>query len=89
MSARDVVLCVAGGCSRAASQGDYCHDHWEPAGHRPGFACTAALTDADYAQLRAQVAADAAPLFLLALNFLLGREVEALASEAAALEAGS
>lgn len=87
MSARDVNICLWGDCHLVAAYGDFCFEHREPPG--PRLAATPRLSDVDYARLRVQVAADAAPLFLLAMNFLLSREVQALAEEAAALEAGS
>lgn len=88
MSARhdDVTLCAEPDCGRAARWDSYCVEH----APRPPLVTPFShdLSDAEYAQLRARVAADAAPLFLLALQFLLGQQVQAIVEEALALEAG-
>lgn len=88
MSARhdDVILCAEPGCPRAAAYRSRCIEHSATPPRVTSIAHD--LSDAEYAKLRAQVAADAAPLFLLALQFILGRQVKTIVDEALALEAG-
>lgn len=65
-----VTLCAWQGCHRLADHGPLCRDH-----HRRivpvETVATLELTDAELAQVRADVEAKAAPLFLLAMDWLV------------------
>lgn len=65
---RTIDICAENGCGRAARNGPWCEDHRQAAGPR---IVTAELTDHDIATIRAEVNAKAAPLFLIAMDWIL------------------
>lgn len=69
-----VVLCSAPDCPRTASYGPYCVAHRGRHETPPG-AVAVELTDEELDIIRDQVEADAAPLFLIAMQFIAAQEV--------------
>jgi hypothetical protein len=69
---RAVSLCAEPACRRAAHWGPWCDDHRPSTGPR---LVTAELTNDEIAQIRAEVNAKAAPLFLIAMDWILRRQL--------------
>ena len=65
---RTIELCAHHECGRAAHWGPWCDQHRQAAGPR---LVTAELTDTEIATIRAEVNAKAAPLFLIAMDWIL------------------
>lgn len=76
---RTISLCAEPGCPRAAAWGPWCGDHRPAAGPRIGVAHD--LTGDQYDAIRAEVNAKAAPLFLLAMDFILRKQLANLGVE--------
>lgn len=84
MAGNVVMLCAAEDCPRAASYGPWCVSHRQ--GRRdPQPPHAGEMSADDVAYWQARVAADALPLFLKAMQHLLGQQFAALVDEAAAL----
>lgn len=75
---RSVVLCAEEGCPRAAAWGPYCNEH-----RRVGFQTLVApdLSASELAEVKAKVAADAAPLFVLAIRWIAQQQMVRLGLE--------
>lgn len=71
-----VTLCAEPGCPRAAAHGPWCGEH-RPATVRaePSVAVAHNLSRDELAALRHQVEADAAPLFVIAMNWIARQQV--------------
>ncbi|MGH9001904.1 MAG: hypothetical protein ACRDYV_02130 [Acidimicrobiia bacterium] len=67
-----ITMCSEAGCSRAASHGPWCREH-RPA--PPGDPPTTLLSADQLEAVRQQVEADAAALFVLAMNWITRRHV--------------
>lgn len=67
-----ISLCVEHGCPRAARWGPYCDEH-RP--HVERVIAAPNLTDAELENLRAKVSADAAPLFVIAWNWIARQQM--------------
>lgn len=76
---REVALCAEPGCPRASSWGPFCGDHRPAAGPRIGIAHD--LTADEYDTIRAEVDAKAAPLFLLAMDWIVRQQLAELGVE--------
>lgn len=74
-----VTLCAEAGCPRAASHGPWCGDH-RPLRQAPEPTVAVAhdLTREDIGALRSQVEADAAPLFVIAMNWVARQHIAQL-----------
>lgn len=88
VGAKIVALCAYAGCPRAAANSPWCAEH------RPRFAPDIGsvvvahdLTEDEYITLRGHVEADAAPLFVLAMNWIAGQQVARLGVGLDAIEA--
>lgn len=77
---RSIAMCARSGCPRAANYGPYCDDHRQPG---PGVVTALDLTDEELDAVRAEVDARAAPLFLIAMDWILGRQLTRLGIELA------
>lgn len=81
-----VIMCSEAGCPRAASWGPWCQQHRPPAAPPPhGWTATTDLTDVEIAEVAREVEEKAAPLFILAMDFIARRQVARMGLE---LEAG-
>lgn len=69
---KTIEVCADDGCGRAANHGPWCDDHRRAAGPR---LVVAELTAAEIAELRAEVNAKAAPLFLIAMDWILRQQL--------------
>lgn len=78
--------CAEPGCTRAANNGALCWEHKQPAISVPVVAQH--LSPAELEALRAQVAADAAPLFVIAVNWLARQQMARLGINVDQLAAG-
>lgn len=76
---RAISTCAVPRCPKIAHNGEFCEDHRPRPGVRVGVA--AHLTNDDYASIRAEVDAKAAPLFLIALNWLAGQQLTRMGIE--------
>jgi hypothetical protein len=83
-----VTLCSWSGCPRAASHGPWCGEHRpvRPAPAEPPLAVAHDLTREDIAALRAQVEADAAPIFVIAMSWIARQQIAHLGVTADSLE---
>lgn len=80
---RIVVLCSRSGCRKAASYGPHCQDHRNRrhrSAPRPSLQ-VAVLTAAEIAALQTKVAADAAPLFLVAMSWIATQQMHRMGME--------
>lgn len=77
---RSIAMCARSACPRAANYGPYCDEHRQPG---PASVTAGDLTDAELEQVRAEVDAKAAPLFLLAMDWILRRQLDHLGIELA------
>jgi hypothetical protein len=68
MGPKTVAVCAHPGCPTIANWGPYCDDHRRP--RVVGDSVARPLTREEIDAVRAQVEADAAPLFLIAVNWL-------------------
>jgi len=84
---KTIGLCAIRDCPHPANYGPFCPDHRRQYAPEPAVAA-ADLTGDDIAELRAQVEADAAPLFVIAMNWIARRQVERLGYDNDALAAG-
>jgi hypothetical protein len=75
-------MCARIGCPRAANYGPYCDEHRQPG---PANVVAGELTDAELDAIRAEVDAKAAPLFLIALDWILGQQLTRLGIELATI----
>lgn len=82
-----VTLCAEAGCPRAASHGPWCGEH-RPLRTAPEPATVVAFDlDRDQiAALRQQVEADAAPIFVIAMNWIARQQVAQLGMTPASFE---
>lgn len=71
-----VTPCTEPGCNRAATNGPVCWEHRQRTSSTT--VVTPHLTTDDIEALRAQVAADAAPLFVIAVNWLARQQMARL-----------
>jgi len=85
--ARDVVLCSVPDCPRAAAYGPWCVNHrgLSTAAPLPPGVVLVELNDDETARLAAKVDADAAPLFLAAMGWIVAEQLRRIP---AALPAG-
>lgn len=72
-----VTLCGAPGCPRAAVHGPWCGDH-RPTRAEPATVVAHDLDRDEIAALRHQVEADAAPIFVIAMNWIARQQVARL-----------
>lgn len=68
-----VALCAAAGCPRAAAGGPWCVQHRPRP--EPGLQVVGDFTPDEYAAIGAQVEADAAPLFVLAMSWIARQQL--------------
>ncbi len=80
-----ITLCAETGCPRAAFHGPWCGEH-RPLRAEPGVAVAHDLTREELAALRAQVEADAAPIFVIAMNWIARQQVAQLGMTPASFE---
>lgn len=74
----DVVLCANTGCPRAAISGGRCVDHQGSRAFGDDSVQTVDLSKADIARIRAEVEADAAVLFPVALGIAISHNLQQL-----------
>jgi hypothetical protein len=83
---RTVTMCSEADCPRAASGGPWCRQHRPPAAPPPeGWSASGDLTAAQLAEVAREVEEKAAPLFLLAMEFIARQQIARMGLE---LEAG-
>jgi hypothetical protein len=81
-----VTLCSAPGCPKAVSHGPWCGDH-RPRQAEPTITVVHDLSPDEYAALAAQVEADAAPIFVIAMSWIARQRVAHLGVTLDSLEA--
>lgn len=74
-----ITTCAVPRCPRIARYGDWCVEHRPEPGVRVGVA--AHLTNDDYAAIRADVETQAAPLFVLAMDWLASQQLARMGIE--------
>jgi hypothetical protein len=74
-------MCADPGCPRAAHWGAWCDDHRPPPTH---IGVAHNLTADDMEAIRAEVDAKAGPLFLLAMDWILRKQLATIGLELAA-----
>jgi hypothetical protein len=76
---RAITTCAVPRCPRVAHHSEFCDEHRPQPGVRLGVA--AHLTNEDYAAIRDEVDAKAAPLFLIAMDWLTTQQLATIGIE--------
>lgn len=76
---RPITMCNQPGCPHLAHYGPRCANHRQPAG--PRLVVAGDLTDEELDAIRAEIDAKAAPLFLLAMDWLTRQQLGRLGVE--------
>lgn len=85
MGPKTIELCAWKNCDRPAFNGPLCPTHRQP---QLTNVIAAELTPTEITDLQQQVEADAAPLFVLAMNWLAGQQLARLGITTDSLAAG-
>lgn len=73
---KTVELCAIRDCPRAANNGPFCPDHRRV--YAPGQTTAVDLDEEQLEDIRRQVEADAAPLFVIAMNWVLRQRMASM-----------